>query len=207
MQNGGCNLKIRKTLTNIKRIDRIKITFIFILFQIVAVPLFCILGIVGTAHANDDNTTVITSKIEDYHYVNISAGRLHSVYFKVQIDGKQYHIGSGNLTVSNDAFDNILNDTPVATVRVHHDNKIAEMYSNGIEYVSINKYNANKNAERTLAIILFSLTEVFVCSIYVIYILYHRTSKDKKIDFIYQTKRKTLICRADKINRRKLWKI
>ncbi len=49
-----------------------------------------------------------------------------------------------------------------------------------IELVSADKYNDNQVTLRVCAITLFSLTEVFAIVGYVIYMIFHRTSKDKK---------------------------
>ena len=59
-------------------------------------------------------------------------------------------------------------------------NDIVEIYLYDTELVSADKYNENQTALRVLAIILFSLVEVFAIAGYVVYMIFHRTSKDKK---------------------------
>ena len=63
---------------------------------------------------------------------------------------------------------------------VNHHNDIVEIYLGDIELVSADIYNENQTAARVLAIILFSLAEVFAIAGYVVYMIFHRTSKDKK---------------------------
>ncbi len=169
--------KIRKTETNLKRIDRFKKTVAFILFQIVAISLFSF-GIAETAQATEDNTTVITARVEDYSR-HKTYGRHRKIYFKMHIDGEQYKIGHSRLTVTKEQFEKILSGSPIVTIRVHR-GEIAEMYSYGKEYVSLDTYNDSQTNDRTVAITLFSITEIFSGALYVLYIIYHRTSKDKK---------------------------
>ena len=57
---------VKKTETNIKRIDRFKKTVAFLLFQIVAISLFCIFGIAESKQLTYEDTSVITGEIDDY---------------------------------------------------------------------------------------------------------------------------------------------
>ena len=173
-------MNIRKTLTNIKRIDRLKMTARFLLFQVVTISLFCIFGISGTAHATEDNTTVITARVENYSR-HIGYGKGHSkIYFKAQIDGEQYKLGSYK-TVTADDFEELLKASPSVTLRLDKNVKVAQMHSDGVEYLSLDKYNADMTNWRIVWIVLFSLAEAFFVAVYVLYMIYHRTSKDKRI--------------------------
>ena len=64
-------------------------------------------------------------------------------------------------------------------MRTYHTD-IVEIYLGDIELVSADRYNENQTSARVLAIILFSLAEVFAIAGYVVYMIFHRTSKDKK---------------------------
>lgn len=170
-------MKIRKTETNIKRIERLKKTVAFILFQIVAISLFCILGIAGTARATENNTTVVMATVEDYKYHEL---RRNNFRYKIYVEGKSYRTTSNFVTVNNEQFMEILSESPLVSVRFDKRGNIVQMYSDGIEYVSFDKYNSEQIMRRIIAIIVFSIVELFACAGYVLYIMYNRTSKDKK---------------------------
>ena len=173
-------MKIRKTLTNIKRIDRLKKTVAFLLFQVVLISLFCVFGIARTAHLTVDETTAITGKIENYSRHKRYSGRgAASVYFKVYIDGAEYKIGS-YLTVSADEFEAFLEMSPIVTLRFNAHGEEVQLYSNSREYISLDKYNIDMRNWRITSIVLFSLTELISIAIYTVYMIFHRTSKDKR---------------------------
>lgn len=170
-------MKIRKTQTKIKRIERLKKTVAFILFQIVAISLFCIFGVAGTVRANDANTATVTASVEDYSYHEL---RWSNFRYKIYADGKKYRTTSNFVSVNNEQFKEILSKSPIVTIRFDRKGNIVQMYSDGVEYVSFDKYNHEQTMWRTIAIVSFSLVELFVCAEYVLYVIYHRTSKDKK---------------------------
>ena len=170
-------MRIRKTETNIKRIERLKKTVAFVLFQIVAISLFCILGISGTTRATEDNTTVVTATVEDYKYHEL---RWNNFRYVIYVEGKSYRTTSNFVTVNNEQFIEILSESPLVSIYFDKRGNIVQMYSGGVEYVSFEKYNNEQTNWRIIAIVLFSVIELFVCTEYVLYLIYHRTSKDKK---------------------------
>lgn len=170
-------MKYRKTETNIKRIKRIKKTVAFVLFQIVVISLFCVFGIVWTTRATEDNTTVVTATVEEYKYHEL---RWNNFRYKIYVEGKIYRTTSNFVTVNNEQFIEILSKSPHVSIRFDKRGNIVQMYSDGIEYVSFDKYNSEQTMWRIIAIVVFSIVELFACAGYVLYIVYNRTSKDKK---------------------------
>ena len=83
------------------------------------------------------------------------------------------------LNVDCDNLQEILDSNPTLNVRIYH-NDIVEIYLDGTELVSADKYNENQATLRVWAIILFSSAELFAFAGYVVYMIFHRTSKDKK---------------------------
>ncbi len=170
-------MKIRKTETNIKRIERIKKTVAFVLFQIVVISLFCVFGIAWTTRATENNTTLVTATVEDYKYHEL---RRSNFRYKIYIEGKSYRTTSNFVTVNNEQFLEVLSESPLVSIRFDKRGNIVQMYSDGIEYVSFDKYNGEQTMWRMIAIVVFSIVELFACAGYVFYIMYNRTSKDKK---------------------------
>ena len=170
-------MKIRKTETNIKRIERLKKTVAFVLFQIVAISLFCIFGISGTARATEENTNVITSTVEDYKYHEL---RWSNFRYKIYVEGECYRTTSYFVTVNNEQFKEFLDKSPLVSVRFDKRGNIVQMYSDGVEYVSFEKYDHEQINGRIIAIVVFSVVELLACAEYVLYVMYHRTSKDRK---------------------------
>lgn len=170
-------MKIRKTETNIKRIERLKKTIAFILFQVILVSLFCIFGVVGTASATENNTTTVVATIEDYSYRKLRWGNCR---YNIYVGSEKYRTTSNFLTVNNEQFKEVLNKAPTVSVCYDRVGRVVQMCSDGVEYVSFDKYNSEQMTGRILAIVLFLLVELFLCAEYVIYIIFHRTSKDKK---------------------------
>ena len=169
-------MKIRKTETNIKRIERLKKTVAFILIQVFAISLFCIFGVARTACATEYNTATITATVEDYSYYELRWSNRYKIY----VEGKMYRTTSNFVTVNNEQFNEFLSGSPTVLIRFDRRGNLVQMYSDGVEYVSFDKYNDEQILWRIMAIILFSLVELFVCAEYVLYIIYHRTSRDKK---------------------------
>lgn len=170
-------MRIRKTETNIKRMERIKRTVAFILLQILLISLFYIFGIVGTTRATEDNTTLITASVDDYSSYEL---RRTNFRYKIYIEGEKYLTTSNFVTVNNDQFEKFLSESPVVSIRFDRRYNIVQMCSDGIEYVSFEKYNDEQIMWRIIAVVVFSIVELFACAEYVLYIMYNRTSKDKK---------------------------
>ncbi len=170
-------MKIRKTETNIKRMERLKKTVAFILIQAFAISLFCIFGVARTACATEDNTVTITARVEDYSYHEL---RWSNFRYKIYVEGEMYRTTSNFVTVNNEQFNEFLSRSPTVSICFDRRGNLVQMYSDGVEYVSFDKYNDEQKLWRVIAIVLFSLVELFVCAEYVLYISYHRTSKDKK---------------------------
>ena len=169
-------MKIRKTQTNIKRMQRLKKTIIFILIQIVAIFLFCNFGIAGTTCATKDNTATVTAIVQDYNHYELRRDFRYRIY----VDGEMYRTTSNFVTVDHEQFIGFLSESPTVSIRYDQRGRIVQMYSNEIEYVSLDKYNSEQRISRTISIVVFSLVELFVCIDYALYIAYNRTSKDKK---------------------------
>ena len=157
--------------------DRLKKTVVFILIQVFAISLFSIFGIAGTACATEENTVTITATVEDYRYHEL---RRTNFRYRIYIEGEEYRTTSNFVTVNNEKFIDFLSRSPTVSIRFNQRGNIVQMYSDGVEYVSFDKYNAEQIMWRIIAIVLFSLVELFVFADYVLYITYHRTSKDKK---------------------------
>ena len=172
-------MKFRHTQTNAKRRDRQIATIIFAICELVAIFLFAYFGIARTSLVTDANTTVITTEMDDYKHIELGSNRNTRHYYNIWIDEQKYHLGTALLTVDCDNFQEILDSNPTFNVRIYH-NDIVEIYLDDTELVSADKYNENQTALRVLAIIVFSLVEVCAIAGYIVYMIFHRTSKDKK---------------------------
>ncbi len=172
-------MKFKHTQTNVKRKDRQIATIIFAICELVSIFLFAYFGIVRTSQVTDENTTVITTEIDDYKHIELGSNRNARHHYDIWINGQKYRLGTALLTVDCDNFQEILDSKPTFNVRIYH-NDIVEIYLDGTELVSADKYNENQTTLRVWAIILFSLVEVFAIAGYVVYMIFHRTSKDKK---------------------------
>ena len=172
-------MKSKHTQTNVKRKDRQIATIIFVICELVAIFLFAYFGIARTSQVTDENTTVISTEIDDYKHIELGSNRNARHYYDIWIDGQKYRLGTALLTVNCDNLQEILDSNPTLDVRIYH-NDIVEIYLDGTELVSADKYNENQTTLRVWAIILFSLVEVFAIAGYVVYMIFHRTSKDKK---------------------------
>ena len=172
-------MKFRHTQTNIKHRDRQIATIIFVICELVVIFLFAYFGIARTSQVADENTTVITTKIDDYKHIELGSNRNARHYYDIWIDGQKYRLGTALLNVGCDNLQEVLDGNPTLNVRIYH-NDIVEIYLDGTELVSADKYNENQTTLRVWAIILFSLVEVFAIAVYVVYMIFHRMSKDKK---------------------------
>lgn len=172
-------MKFRHTQTNIKHRNRQIATIIFVICELVVIFLFAYFGIARTSQVTDKNTTVITTEIDDYTHIDFGSSGHRRHYYDIWIDGQKYRLGTAVLTVDCDNFQEVLDGTPTLDVRMYH-NDIVEIYLDDTELVSADKYNENQATLRVWAIILFSLVEVFAIAGYVVYMVFHRTSKDKK---------------------------
>lgn len=172
-------MKFRHTQTNAKRRDRQIATIIFAICELVSIFLFAYFGIARTSQVTDKNTTVITTEIDDYKHIELGSNRNARHYYDIWIDGQKYDLGTALLNVDCDNLQEVLDGNPTLNVRIYH-NDIVEIYLDGTELVSADKYNENQTTLRVWAIILFSLVELFAIAGYVVYMIFHRTSKDKK---------------------------
>ena len=169
--------KVKKTETNIKRIDRFKKTVAFLLFQIVAISLFCIFGIAESRQLTYEDTIVIINEIDDYTHIDFHAGRINRHWYDLCIDEQEYRLFVNDSTC--EKMQEIIKSNHTIEFRVYN-NDVVEFYFNDIEIESLNNYNKNQAALRIFAIVLFSLVEVIAIAVYVSYIILHRTSKDKR---------------------------
>ena len=172
-------MKFRHTQTNAKRKDRQIATIIFAMCELVTILLFAYFGIARTSQVTDENTTVITTEIDDYKHIELGSNRNARHYYNIWIDGQKHNLGTSLLNVDCDNLQKVLDNNPTLDVRIYH-NDIVEIHFDDIELVSADKYNENQTTLRVWAIILFSLVEVFAIAVYVVYMIFHRTSKDKK---------------------------
>ena len=172
-------MKFRHTLTNVKRRDRQIATIIFAICELVAIFLFAYFGIQRTSQVADENTTTITTEIDDYTHIDYGSSGHRRHYYNLWIDGQKYRLGTAWLSVDCDNLQEILDSNPTFNVRTYH-NDIVEIHLGDMELVSADKYNENQTSKRLSAIILFSLVEIFAIAGYVVYMTFHRTSKDKK---------------------------
>ena len=172
-------MKSKHTQTNAKHRDRQIATIIFVICELVAIFLFAYFGIARTSQVTDENTTVITTEIDDYKHIELGSNRNARHHDDIWIDGRKYNLGTSLLNVDCDNLQEVLDGNPTLNVRIYH-NDIVEIYLDGTELVSADKYNENQTTLRVWAIILFSLVEVFAIAVYVVYMIFHRTSKDKK---------------------------
>ena len=156
------------------------VTIIFVICELVVIFLFAYFGIARTSQVTDENTTVITTEIDDYKHIERGSNRNARHYYNIWIDEQKYRLGTALLNVDFDNFQEILDSNPTFNVRIYH-NDIVEIYLDGTELVSADKYNENQSTLRVWAIILFSLVELFAIAGYVVYMIFHRTSKDKKL--------------------------
>ena len=170
--------KVKKTETNIKRIDRFKKTVAFLLFQMVAISLFCIFGIAESKQLTYEDTSVIIGEIDDYTHIDFHAGRIKRHYYDLYIDGQDYRLFVNDSTC--EKIQEIMKSNHTVEFRVYN-NDVVEFWFNDIELESLNDYNKNQTASRIFAIVLFSLVEIFAIAVYVLYIIFHRTSKDKRL--------------------------
>ena len=172
-------MKLKHTQTNVKRRDRQIATIIFVICELVAIFLFAYFGIARTSQVTNENTTVITTEIDDYTHIDFGSSGHRRHYYDIWIDGQRYRLGTALLNVDCDNFQEVLDGNPTLDVQIYH-NDIVEIYLNDTELVSADKYNENQAILRVWAIIVFSLVEVFATLGYVVYMIFHRTSKDKK---------------------------
>ena len=172
-------MKLKHTQTNVKRRDRQIATIIFVICELVAIFLFAYFGIARTSQVTNENTTVITTEIDDYTHIDFGSSGHRRHYYNIWIDGQKYRLGTALLNVDCDNFQEVLDGNPTLNVRIYH-NDVVEIYLDGTELVSADKYNENQAILRVWAIIVFSLVEVLATLGYVVYTIFHRTSKDKK---------------------------
>ena len=136
-------MKFKHTQTNVKRKDRQIATIIFVICELVAIFLFAYFGIARTSQVTDENTTVITTEIDDYKHIKLGANRNARHYYDIWIDGQKYRLGTALLTVDCDNLQEILDSNPTLDVRIYH-NDVVEIYLDGTELVSADKYNENQ---------------------------------------------------------------
>lgn len=179
-------MKFRHTQTNVKRRDRQIATIIFAICELVVIFFFAYLGIYETRQITDEDTEVIVGEIEGRAHFDYGSGigtrpRIH--YYKLWIDGKKYRL---NVSESDcDALEKILtsDSSPNFEFRVYShpfSKEIVEFYHNGEELSTVSAFNDVQRSGRTAAILLFIFAEVVTIPLYVVYMVFHRTSKDKK---------------------------
>lgn len=173
--------KVKKTETNIKRVDRFKITVSFILFQIIIISLFAVFGISDTKQLTYENTIEVTGHLDDYSHIEFHIRRSFLHYYNLWIDGNKYKLNVDNTTCN--YMQDIVQGNNEITFRYYDrifSNDIVEFEFDDTELTSLNGFNSSQKALRIMFIILFSLIELIFVTTYVIYIVFHRTSKDKR---------------------------
>lgn len=173
--------KIRKTETNIKRLDRIKKTIFFLFLQILAISLFCSLGVAETKQLTYADTILIAGEIDDYRHIDFSGGRANIHYYNLWINEYKCRLLVNDTTCKE--IQTFINSQNTIELRVHDRifcNEVVEFYYNNTEFQSLDQYNRSRPLLRVMSIIIFSITEVFFNAMYILYIIFHRTSKDKR---------------------------
>ena len=178
-------MKFKHTQTNIMRRDRKRVTIIFLICELVAIFLFAYFGIFQTRRISLDDTSVIAGEIEGHAHFDYGTGtvrkpRIH--YYKFWINGEKYLLNVSEADC--EALEKILlsDSNPTFEFRVYNRpfrKEIVEFYHNGMELATLEDFNAVQRSGRTATILLFVFAEVVAIPLYVIYTLFHRTSKDK----------------------------
>ncbi len=167
-------MKIRKTLTNIKKIERVKVTVIFVVLEVIIIGLFTF-GMIKTVPVKAENVSVSEGKIENYRFIARPARRGWNYTLNCEMHGEEYKIFvSSN---KKEHIEGLLQAHSVAEIGSVKGEVV--FYSiDGIELYSINEFNSGQKSERILAIVLFSIVEIVSIPLFTLYIIYHRTSKD-----------------------------
>ena len=160
--------------------NRARVTVFLVVFEIIAIFVFTYYGIAKTEYANERNTVELTAKIDKYEYVNNKVGGIKYHHYTIYCGDKEYHLGGSLMDdIDHSAFSEILNFSPKAKMVVNKWGEIVELVIGGNKFVSSEYYNDDQLASRVTAIVLFCFVQVITIPCYVIYMLFHRTSKDR----------------------------
>lgn len=174
---------MKYTLTNKKRVDRAKATVLLVIFELIAIGLFGYYGIIKTTQANEYNTVEVIDKIQNFEYVNEHIGRIKPYYYTISCDDKNYHLGGSSIrNIDHSEFSDILSSAPDAKIVVDKWERIVELSIGNIIYASAENYNSDQMASRIMAIILHCIAQVIIVLVYIINMVFHRTSKDREFN-------------------------
>ena len=164
-------MKIRSTLTNIKRIDRLRATAIFCIIQLLFIGL-AVLNFSENTPVSTEQCEVIEGRVEDYRFRRAYRADRHFI----TINETEYQI-YGNKNIKSRDLRQLLKTRPDVTLLVN--NKEVISYSlNGVEYLSVENYNKSLRNNRIWVTVFLFLIDILIISYYVVYMIYHRTSKD-----------------------------
>lgn len=172
-------MKIRKTLTNLRRVDRLKATAVFCVLQIILIGLV-VFNFLDNSPVYSEHAEVVEGRIEDYRFIRAYGADRHFI----TINEIEYEI-YGNKNIRSRDLHQLLKTRPDATLLINN-KKVISYSLNNIEYLSVDDYNKSLRNNTIWVTVFLSLIDVLIISCYAVYIIYHRTSKDS----IFAIKRK-----------------
>ena len=164
-------MKIRKTLTNLRRVDRLKATAIFCILQIILIGLV-VFNFLDNAPVYSEHAEVVEGRVEDYRFRRAYGADRHFI----TINETEYEI-YGNRNIKSRDLRQFLKTRPDATLFVNN-KKVISYSLNDVEYLSVDDYNTSLRNNTIWVTVFLSLIDVLIISCYVVYMIYHRTSKD-----------------------------
>ena len=164
-------MKIRKTLTNLRRADRLKATAIFCVLQIILIGLV-VFNFLDNAPVYSEQCEFIEGRAEDYRFRRAYGFDRHFI----TINETEYEI-YGNKNIKSRDLRQLLKTRPDATLLVNN-KKVISYSLNGVEYLSVENYNKSLRNNRIWVTVFLFLIDILIISYYVVYMIYRRTSKD-----------------------------
>lgn len=164
-------MKIRKTLTNSRRVDRLKATAIFCILQIILIGLV-VFNFFDNTPVCSERAEVIEGRIKDYRFRRAYGADRHFI----TIDEIEYEV-YGNKNIKSRDLSQLLKTRPNATLLINN-KKVISYSLNDVEYLSVDDFNTNLRNNKIWVTVFLSLIDVLIISCYVVYMIYHRTSKD-----------------------------
>ena len=164
-------MKTRKTLTNLKRVDRLKATAIFCVLQIILIGLVVFI-FWDNAPVYSEQCEFIEGRAEDYRFRRAYGFDRHFI----TINETEYEI-YGNKNIKSRDLRQLLKTRPDATLLVNN-KKVISYSLNGVEYLSVENYNTGLRNNSIWVTVFLFIIDILIISYYVAYMIYHRTSKD-----------------------------
>ena len=170
---------MKQTHTNIMKANRARVTVFLVVVELIAIFVFAYYGIAKTECANEGNTVELTARIDEYEYIGDKFGRIRYHHYTIYCGDKEYHLGGSFMDdIDHSAFSELLTFSPEAKMVVNKWGEIVELAIDGNILVSSEYYNDDQLATRLTAIVLFCFIQVIIIPCYVIFMIFHRTSKD-----------------------------